>query len=359
MEMKNDHKKDKDIEIIGFFNCDTKVITDSVSFIWTIHNYSLLNKKNGDRVYSHYYSMKNNPIQVSLCLYPEGFRKEDKDSTSVYVAVDFSEPYKQLKFSLEVEILGKRNETLFSKRTTALYVKSDNEMRGFSSFIKNKDLLDEKKQYVRDNKLVLKCTATVGIAEKTKSMDTKIIEPSAKKAKSVSYCQKLLEENKYSDITLIVDDKNINAHKNMLSISSPVMASMLYDKKESKINSLEIKDFSYEVIQGMVKFVYTNKVDNISDIANQLIYAAKKYGITDLSNYCEEELYKSINQENFLTLLIIADDCDALILKKKIITFISKNLKKFTENEECMKLTSTRSGLLFEILRGIAVSNTK
>ena len=57
-------------------------------------------------------------------------------------------------------------------------------------------------------------------------------------------------------------------------------------------------DLSFEIVKEMLRFIYINKIENLHNIAHELIMAADKYGIEDLKSLCEKSLSDSVNIDN-------------------------------------------------------------
>ena len=62
---------------------------------------------------------------------------------------------------------------------------------------------------------------------------------------------------------------------------------MVFEKGLS-VKSIEISDIAAEVIYEMLRFIYSKKINNLSDLAHELIVVANKYAIQNLINLCEE-----------------------------------------------------------------------
>lgn len=275
----------------------------------------------------------NEKIQISLQLWSDGFTSYQTNVTNktifqqqyfLHVMTKF-DGYMELRFKFEISIFDADKKEFGKKSWTETFLESDRIKKafGFSVALKH-NFVKKENQIVaincKNHSVTIQCRASL---EHSK--------PEMKKIKNLSFCEKLFEEGTYSDITLVVDDKEIKAHKGMLSISSPVLASMFLHEKENKIAKIVkivIREFSFQVVREMVRFMYTSRVQNISAIASELIYAAKKYDIVELFNQCEESLLKSATFQNAVALFTVAEDCKASKLRNKVVGIIESDLSK-------------------------------
>ena len=159
---------------------------------------------------------------------------------------------------------------------------------------------------------------------------------SLKNDTDANYFEKLYDNRLFSDFTLIVDEKELKVHKSLLSIASPVFLEIFQRQTEesSSVNSTVISDFSFETINEMIRFIYTNKIDNINEVAHELIVAASKYGVNELKNVCENYLCQNLDVGNVLKLIVIANGCNAEKLVKSSLEIISTNRVEFKDNPE-------------------------
>ena len=91
----------------------------------------------------------------------------------------------------------------------------------------------------------------------------------------------LLETGKYSDVLLVVGEKEYQAHKNILSARSSVFASMLElnvetNKENKEQQKIEIADMKVEVFDEMIKYIYSGRIDSLEKHAADLFVAANK-----------------------------------------------------------------------------------
>jgi len=89
---------------------------------------------------------------------------------------------------------------------------------------------------------------------------------------------------------------------------------------------IEVDNCSYEVFSILLRFLYTGKVDITSDMAQELLRASSFYHVFELQKRVEKFLSMEICVENVVSLLCLADDCNALDLKRNCIPFLMKHV---------------------------------
>ena len=93
----------------------------------------------------------------------------------------------------------------------------------------------------------------------------------------------LLSDEKFSDVEITCGERTFSCHKNILSARSPVFKAMfMAGMKETTSGKVEIKDYSSDVIQQMIRFIYSSRPFNETDVEDreqimELLRAADQY----------------------------------------------------------------------------------
>ena len=75
-----------------------------------------------------------------------------------------------------------------------------------------------------------------------------------------------------------------------IAARSPVFLAMLTNNmKESKDNFVNIPDYDSGLMSEVLRFIYCNKVENLTSIAHKLIYAAENYQLMDSRNFASKK----------------------------------------------------------------------
>ena len=75
-------------------------------------------------------------------------------------------------------------------------------------------------------------------------------------------------------------------------------AMFVADLSEKRTNTLLIEDIDADVFVEMLRFIYTDEVKNIKNLAAKLLVAADKYMLDLLKLKCEKVLAENITVEN-------------------------------------------------------------
>uniref|UniRef100_A0A914Z0R0 BTB domain-containing protein n=1 Tax=Panagrolaimus superbus TaxID=310955 RepID=A0A914Z0R0_9BILA len=126
------------------------------------------------------------------------------------------------------------------------------------------------------------------------------------------------QENK--DFTIIVDEKEIAAHKCVLAARSPVFAGM----KEAEENKVEIKDFPFEIVEAAIKLCYHYSLVPYATLNDKMIILQffDKYNIQPLKNDLEAELISEIDESNVCLLTNCSLYSNASKLKENCAEFL-------------------------------------
>lgn len=146
--------------------------------------------------------------------------------------------------------------------------------------------------------------------------------------------KKLFDDKEHSDAHIIVGDQVIDVHKCILSARSEYFSTEF--KKcweESGENKVEVTDFSHKIMQEVLRFIYTDKVNEMDNLKIDLLRASDKYLIDDLKILCEEALIKDLKIKNILDMLKLADKYNAINLREEGLKFFKIHKKEITTSE--------------------------
>ena len=100
----------------------------------------------------------------------------------------------------------------------------------------------------------------------------------------------LLSKN-HSDVTVECDGKEFHCHQVILTTRSPVFQTMLEtSKKEKEKRTVEVNDMNFEVLEDLLKYIYTGHAPNVDDHVEDLFAAAERYQLDKLKELCEVKL---------------------------------------------------------------------
>ena len=151
-----------------------------------------------------------------------------------------------------------------------------------------------------------------------------------------------------TDICFVIDGKEIQAHKAILSARSPVIAAMLKSgMREAAENRIEIEDIAPDIFEALLRFIYTDRVDLTKIDTRDLLAAANKYLLPLLKFQCQQYLSERIENENCVELLALADLHNAVHLKKSALNYIRLNRADIMKTDGWKNLKQSRPDLSF------------
>ncbi|XP_022793451.1 BTB/POZ domain-containing protein 6-B-like [Stylophora pistillata] len=124
----------------------------------------------------------------------------------------------------------------------------------------------------------------------------------------------MFNDDLFSDVKFVVPKSNgeseskqmIPAHKFVLSISSPVFATMFYGEVAETRNSIELPDCEYESLLELFRYMYRDEVVLSGSSVMGVLYLAKKYMVPSLADKCTEYLQENLDLSNVLSIMPFA-----------------------------------------------------
>ncbi|XP_065203948.1 speckle-type POZ protein B-like [Planococcus citri] len=306
--------------------CKTKIHYDIASYVWTIEDFHFHEAK-GERLVSPMFSSAtNNQVKWYLSVLPNG-KIDAKDFVSLYI---YMSEHSSLEKGKEVFteptfyiLNSKGKEEFHLAMSIKKFVHSTH--WGFNEFIKKdakfrNNMLSNKALTIRCE---IKFSDMNDIAEECNQCDCKIGVPECNLSENL---ETLFKNQEFTDVVLSVNGKDFPAHKNILAARSPVFRAMFtHSTKEKELNRVDIEDISEQVVDEMLKYIYTGKCLNLKKFAEGLLAAANKYDLYQLKTMCVKTLFEGLSVENATSVLTLADMYGVKELKNKVIKFIVSN----------------------------------
>lgn len=156
----------------------------------------------------------------------------------------------------------------------------------------------------------------------------------------------------YYDITFIVEDRPIYAHKAIIAVQCAHFQAMFSSgMKESRSSEILVPDWSYSTFLQLLEFLYAGCIETLGfDDALELIGLADHYNLDGLLRLCENTLMNSVNDENICTILRAAQHYQVISLKQKCMNYILTNFETVVETKGFDSL-SADPHLLLEVTR--------
>uniref|UniRef100_A0A6V7I060 BTB domain-containing protein n=1 Tax=Bracon brevicornis TaxID=1563983 RepID=A0A6V7I060_9HYME len=165
--------------------------------------------------------------------------------------------------------------------------------------------------------------------------------------------EELFTECDDGDVSIVVGDEKLRAHKVILTARSPVFNAMFANKTtlESQKNEVNIEDLTSDVVRHILKYIYTDKIDDEAPIFD-LFGAAEKYQLKGLKAKCAALIASNLHSQNAIDSLFYANLYGPKELKEFIIDYICVHDLDVEASTDFIKLaesSKTWSDLLVEV----------
>merc|ERR1712157_431856 len=145
----------------------------------------------------------------------------------------------------------------------------------------------------------------------------------------------MVNESEFSDVTFIVEDRNIYAHKTILANRCEHFAAMFRSgMRESHETEIPLPNVSYAVFLLVLEYLYTDSVKIPLEHAVDLFLIAEFYQITRLKEMCTVVVRRNLNADNASTLLQSAHENHCLIVKDLCMEYIVANFDIISKSED-------------------------
>lgn len=165
---------------------------------------------------------------------------------------------------------------------------------------------------------------------------------------------KLYVTKAFSDFTIICSDgKEIQTHRCILAANSPVFNAMLQTAMmESITNKMKIDDINGDVMEEILRFMYTQD-DNSLSIGHlkEIYYGAEKYQVTKLKDRCVSYIVQFLNVNNVLHYLMMAEFHNDNYLILRCVMFINANHQEVRKNNSWDNLSKNQLDIIKEFMK--------
>ena len=117
----------------------------------------------------------------------------------------------------------------------------------------------------------------------------------------VTKLQQMITTDDFKDVTLVSDDdKQIKAHRNILSACSPVLHKILQSCRNNIHPVIYLRGIRNSEMESIIQFIYMGKTSIYQDRVNEFLMVANDLGIRDLKKDNEAHETSVINTDNVL-----------------------------------------------------------
>uniref|UniRef100_A0A8R1TK98 FYVE-type domain-containing protein n=1 Tax=Onchocerca volvulus TaxID=6282 RepID=A0A8R1TK98_ONCVO len=147
--------------------------------------------------------------------------------------------------------------------------------------------------------------------------------------KLVAKITEIYDKDLYSDITIHCDGHQFRGHRLVIATRTDYWADL------SGIDRIEFEDIAYNIGSAVLKWMYTDHIDNLlgNRYLMEIFAAAVKYRLLDLQKRCELLLLGRIDYDNCLLLYEFASKNDLMQLKDNCEKMIKSKWNQFSTDD--------------------------
>lgn len=331
-------------------DCERKLLdelSNQCAFHWEINYFNFIFKSVGEYLLSPIFcptpnSSDEHKNKWQLKLYPRSVDEKFKDYTSLYL-INVSDCNITASFSL---CLVDHNHQIIKTQTKKERNFLPNKARGFSDFVDRSLLTNSLKNFVVLCRINLKDTSV-------KNNETEnLLDENSYRIQKFDRFEKILSDEDFSDVTIQANEKNYRLHKCILASCSEVFNDMLNnDLKNKNVSLLEIKDIKSEVLDEFFRFIYTEKINNVMTVVDQLLAVSEKYKVKVLKELCEDKMCSNLSKDNAVQYLKLAITHNAEQLKTHTVRWMSVNVKDLIKKPDFNEFGVQYPEFLLEIMK--------
>ncbi|XP_031500010.1 BTB/POZ and MATH domain-containing protein 1-like [Nymphaea colorata] len=310
----------------------------------------------------------------AIYFYPDGKGPEDNSAyVSLFIALASEGTDVRALFELTLlDQSGKGKHKVHSHFGRTLEsgpytLKYRGSMWGYKRFFKRSSL--EVSDYLKDDSLSVHCS--VGIV-RSHTEGPKFSAIPIPPSDIGHHFGQLLETEKGTDVSFVVDGETFAAHKLVLAARSPVFRAQLFGPmKDQNTSVIEVEDMQAPVFKALLHFVYWDSLPDMQELvgveskcastlmAQHLLAAADRYGIERLRRLCEVMLCEEVSINTVATTLALAEQHHCVQLKAVCLKFIAMpaNLRAVMQTEGYEYLRESCRSVLSELLEYVAKIN--
>jgi len=343
--------------------CKTDVMeSEKYTFVWRISKFSSRTEKHGEVLNSEEFTIKGPDDKITkwrVKLVPRGDVEDKIDHISLYLQKLTTEKEVNLNYVLYYLDASKVKRKMKELGVTKFEANGKITSWGWGEIIDRKDL----SRYTQDDVLTLILEITI-MGKTKKSIEFTNIRDEYSTLNENYHLKQLKRDfqtlflsKDHADVIVRCGDKVFDCHKIILASRSQVFKTMLEaDMKEKMNGDIEIKNMDKEVLEDLLKYIYSGVAPNIERHAGELFAAADLYQLEKLKEVCEVKLCSRFDLSNCIDLLILGDLHNAQKLKASALEFVSKNLQKMKTSEWKQSLI-THPALIAEVMERMLPKN--
>ncbi|XP_008212113.1 speckle-type POZ protein B-like [Nasonia vitripennis] len=308
----------------------TQVDVRRLTYAWTITNFSFCDQETGEIIESPVFSTgDDDEHKWQLHLYPKGYNRNYSDYLTLFLKHVSGN---KVKVMFNLALLSGYNKIANVKSLPYTFGPSATR-NGYYQFIESSSIYNKAYALLPDDRLTMIVDIFMNV--RLVNISGHCTVKSSKVSEEAHYDNfaKLLDDKLFSDVLLLAGDDVFEAHKAILASVSPVLKEELRKSVNNDTKSiLHIPYTDAETFKEVLRFIYSGKVENIKNVAKELLIVADRFEIQQLKSLCEEVLCQNLNTENAVDTLYVAENYKAESLREQASNFIVAHASEVTSS---------------------------
>lgn len=164
--------------------------------------------------------------------------------------------------------------------------------------------------------------------------------------------EKLFSSKKGYDVTIVAADGKVRAHRWILKMKSRYFEAMFDSELGDKgQDEFKISDIPSVVLNEILRFLYTGKVQDIDAIAFDILVWSDFFAIDDLRDLSADIVIKSLHPENLINVLEHAINTNQEHLRDKTIAYFRKNVDQVVASRTWLSTYKNLPSSVQEIIK--------
>ena len=243
--------------------------TKKTEIKWIFQNATLEwpTKKPGEKLISPvFHAVADEEVEWSIQVYPNGATTEDKDNVSMFLNLTkCPSTTSSIRAKFSCTLQDEESEMNFNIGNLNVNSHTFTWINGTASPGYGWNKIAKQADCLKSNVFSITCKLEYWdpiTATNTTVLSNSSIPLSSADSSLNQNLEKLFTNRTGTDVCFVVDGKEIQAHKAILSARSPVFAAMLESgMKEAVSNRVEIKDIAPDIFEFLLRSIYTDRVD--------------------------------------------------------------------------------------------------
>ncbi|CAG9860533.1 unnamed protein product [Phyllotreta striolata] len=158
---------------------------------------------------------------------------------------------------------------------------------------------------------------------------------------SAALFRKLFEQkeaSKFCDITLLVNNKTIKAHRNVLACNSPYFDAILKNHKIIR-EQIAVSCMDSSSFNAILNFMYTGEITVTHSIVEELLKLANQFLLNKVVDYCVEFLGTKLSVSNCLFTYFLTKEFKLKSLCDIVENWVASHMEEVCKEDEILELS--------------------